>query len=142
MINFILIKGAAMKEKIHENIMSSWRNIKNNISKFIHENNVHDLKGSVQKIVADAKKDISNLATKDINSLKRKIKAEKKQVEQVINQVIPAEVKKAKKFVQDQKREISRLQKKLESIVPVKKIAKKKVVRKATSKKTTRIAKK
>ncbi len=137
-----------MKEKIEETL-SSLKNIKENVTKFVEDNSVKDLQASVKTLVTTAKKDFESLAAKDIASFKKKFKEEKKQVDTLINKTIPGQIKAAKKFVDDQKKEISRLQKKLEMMVPkkaigsVKKAAKKKVTKKAVKKTATKkVAKK
>jgi F0F1-type ATP synthase membrane subunit b/b' len=131
-----------MKEKIEETL-SSLKSIKNNVSKFVEENPVKDLQVSVKTLVTTAKKDLENIASKDINLLKKKFNDEKKQVEALINKTIPGQIKSAKKFIDDQKKEISRLQKKLETMVPSKKKIAKKVSKKSVSKKVVKkVAKK
>lgn len=126
-----------MKEKIEETL-NSLKSIKDNVTKFVEENPVKELQSSVKSLVTGAKEDLQNIATKDINLLKKKFQTEKKQVETLINKTIPGQIKSAKKFIDDQKKEISRLQKKLETMVP----SKKKVAKKATAKKAAPKAKK
>lgn len=135
-----------MKGKIGEGLTSSLnslKNIKTNLSKFSVENKINDLQDSVKNLVGTAKKDLENMAAKDISNIKKKVLAEKKHIEKIINQVIPAEINKAKKFVQSQKKEITKLSKKLETFVPtsktiVKKAAKKKAAPKASVKKVAK----
>lgn len=127
-----------MKEKLNETL-NSLKSVKQNVSKFVEENKIKELQSSVKGFIDTAKKDFNQLANKDIAIVKKKFLEEKKQIETIINKTLPSQLNAAKKFVDDQKKEISRLQKKLEMMVPnntietVKKKSKK-VVKKVTKK--------
>ena len=122
------------KEKVMEKI----NEIKKNVETFIADVNVNELKDSLNTMVKDAQKDFNKLVDKDLGNLKAKFQKEKTLLE-----------KKAKKFYENHKKEISALQTKFDKMV--KKSAKKPaakaaaapiVTKKKVNKKVAKIAKK
>jgi hypothetical protein len=102
------------------NILKSWSTIKDEIQHFLKENKLTEVQKSVQKFVQKAQKDISTAAHHDISSLKKVFNKEKKHIENLVESTIKKEINKAKKFVQVQKKELTKLQKKVQSFVPKK----------------------
>ena len=89
-----------------EKVMGKINEIKSNIESAIASVNVNELKDSLNTMVKDAQKDISKLVDKDLGTLKSKFQKEKAVLE-----------KKAKKFYENHKKEISALQTKFEKMV-------------------------
>jgi vacuolar-type H+-ATPase subunit H len=89
-----------------EKVMGKINEIKKNVESFIADVNVNDLKESLNTMVKDAQKDFSNLVDKDLGALKNKFTKEKTDLE-----------KKAKKFFDNHKKEISALQAKFDKMV-------------------------
>lgn len=104
-------------------VLNKINEIKSNIETFIADVNVNDLKDSLNTMVKDAQKDISKLVDKDLGNLKTKFSKEKGVLE-----------KKAKKFFDNHKKEISALQTKFDKLV---KAAAKKPAAKAAAKSAT-----
>ena len=89
-----------------EKVMGKINDIKNNIETFIADVNVNELKDSLNTMVKDAQKDFTDLVDKDFGTLKTKFAKEKGILE-----------KKAKKFYENHKKEITQLQSKFEKMV-------------------------
>ncbi len=87
-------------------VMGKFNKIRSNIETFISDVNVNDLKDSLNTMVKDAQKDFSNLVDKDLGNFKTKFAKEKSLLE-----------KKAKKFFENHKKEISVLQSKFDKYV-------------------------
>lgn len=130
--------------------LKSWKNVKKEVLKFVDENKLKDLQTNAKKLVTNAQNDIKNFTGKDFSTFKRKLKVEKRQIEKMVDKVVKAELIKAKKFVNEQKKELKKLHKKIEELIPptaemkktVKRVVKKvkkatKKVAKKTTKKTT-----
>jgi polysaccharide deacetylase 2 family uncharacterized protein YibQ len=129
-----------------EKVMGKINEIKKNVETFIADVNVNELKESLNTMVKDAQKDFNKLVDKDLGNLKSKFQKEKSVLE-----------KKAKKFYDNHKKEISALQNKFEKLVkkaekkpaakaaaPAAKATKKKVSKKvaAVKKATKKVSKK
>jgi hypothetical protein len=121
-----------------EKVMGKINEIKKNVETFIADVNVNELKDSLNTMVKDAQKDFNKLVDKDLGNLKAKFQKEKTLLE-----------KKAKKFYENHKKEISALQTKFDKMV--KKSAKKPAAKaaaapistkKKVNKKVAKIAKK
>jgi hypothetical protein len=106
-----------------EKVMGKINEIKKNVESFIADVNVNELKESLNTMVKDAQKDFNKLVDKDLGNLKSKFQKEKAVLE-----------KKAKKFYDNHKKEISALQNKFEKMV---KKAEKKPASKAAPKVAT-----
>jgi hypothetical protein len=106
-----------------EKVMGKINEIKKNVESFIADVNVNELKESLNTMVKDAQKDFNKLVDKDLGNLKSKFQKEKSVLE-----------KKAKKFYDNHKKEISALQNKFEKMV---KKAEKKPAAKAAPKVAT-----
>ncbi|HAZ11784.1 MAG: hypothetical protein A2X86_07975 [Bdellovibrionales bacterium GWA2_49_15] len=122
-------------------VLESWNKVKQELHNFVKEKKIKEIQSSVKAFVRNAKKDFNGLVGKDLVDIKKKFNDEKKQLETLVDKVIQAEVKKARHFVDIQKNELSKLQKKVEGFVRIKKPAKKTTRRttaKTTGRKTTR----
>lgn len=102
-------------------------------------------KQQLLKPFQDLKKEIEALKKNQaIHGLMDKFQSEKKNLEKKIDKLVQEEIKKAKKFLADQKKELNLLSKKVETTLkskPAKKVAKKTTkkapaVKKATKKTT------
>ena len=122
-----------------EKVMDKINEIKKNVETFISDVNVNELKDSLNTMVKDAQKDFNKLVDKDLGSLKTKFQKEKSVLE-----------KKAKKFFDNHKKEISALQNKFDKLVkktgkkPAPKVAAAataSTAKKKVTKKVTKIAK-
>lgn len=87
-------------------VMNKINEIKSNIETFISDVNVNDLKDSLNTMVKDAQKDFGKMVDKDLGNFKSKFAKEKSVLE-----------KKAKKFFDNHKKEISALQSKFDKLV-------------------------
>ncbi|MBI2518826.1 MAG: hypothetical protein HYV97_00335 [Bdellovibrio sp.] len=125
-------------------VLESWNKVKQELHNFVKEKKIKEIQSSVKAFVRNAKNDFNGIVGKDLTDIKRKFKDEKKQLELLVDKVIQAEVKKAKQFVDLQKNELSKLQKKVEGFVrtkkPVKKTQRRSTVKAAgtTKRKSTR----
>lgn len=100
-------------------------------------------KKQLLKSFQDLKAEIETLRKKHlVQGLVDKFHAEKKHLEKRIEKTVIAEVKKAKKFMDEQKKELNKIQKKVESAMSKKKNAVKKKVVKATKKVAKKATKK
>lgn len=115
-----------------EKVKKKLGEIKSNVETFISDIKVDDLKKSFTLMMKEAQRDFNKIVDQDLDKMKKKFQKEKVEIE-----------KKTKKFIADQKKEISALQSKLEKLVkkaPGKKTAKK--AAKKTAKKATATKKK
>lgn len=96
----------------------------------------------------DLKHEIEKLKKKHlVQGLVNKFHSEKKSLEKRIEKTVTEEMKKAKKFMNEQKKELNKIQKKVEVVLRKKKISlgkktTRKIPSKATKKATTRTTKK
>ncbi len=88
-----------------EKVMGKINEIKKNVETFISDVNVNELKESLNTMVKDAQKDFNKLVDKDLGTLKAKFQKEKSVLE-----------KKAQKFFDNHKKEISALQAKFDKL--------------------------
>ncbi len=121
-------------EKVQvKSVLESWNKVKQELHNFVKEKKIKEIQSSVKAFVKNAKKDFDGLVGKDLTVIKKKFSDEKKQLEKLVDKVIQSEVKKAKSFVDVQKKELNKLQKKVEGFVRVSK-TQKKTARRATPK--------
>jgi hypothetical protein len=104
-------------------------------------------KKQLLKSFQDLKTDIESLRKKHlVQGLVDKFHVEKKGLEKRIEKTVIEEVKKAKKFMNDQKKELNKIQKKVEAAIKKRKTTVKKVAKKTTKKiakvSTKKVAKK
>ncbi len=99
-------------------------------------------KKQLLKSFQDLKAEIETLRKKHlVQGLVDKFHAEKKVLEKRIEKTVIDEVKKAKKFMSEQKKELNKIQKKVEAIMSKKKKSSKKATKKAVPKATKKVAK-
>lgn len=115
--------------------IKSFANIKKELNGLKLKTNLGDAQKRVEKLIKNAEKDFKKLIESNIPDVMKKFQEEKAQIEIMVDKIIKEEIKKAKSFVASQKKELSKLQKKLEGILKTKKTAKGK---KASKKKTTK----
>ena len=140
-----------MNEDKKKKVIEKINEIRANIESFIADVNINELKSSFNTMIKDAQKDINNLVDRDLENVKKKLQKEKVDLEA-----------RAKKFLDNQKKELANLQAKFDKLVkatsklkgkkaapaktaPSKKNVKKKVAKaskKPGFKKTTKKAKK
>ena len=95
-----------------------------------------NLKSNIESVIKEKQKDFAQLLNKDVGVMKKKLQKEKIVIEKTVSQIVNKELMKAKKFLDAQKKEINKLQAKLEKVVQAKKKAgTKKVAKKAAKKK-------
>lgn len=103
-------------------------------------------KKQMLKPFQDLKQEIDKLKKKHlVQGLVDKFHVEKKSLEKRIEKTVLEEVKRAKKFMTEQKKELNKIQKKVEVVLKKKKSAKKvakKATKKAAPKATKKVAKK
>lgn len=132
--------SANHEESKSHSVMDQIKKVKSNIENFAKEVDISQLQDSVKSVVKEAQKDFSKLVHKDLSDVKKKFEKEKAQIEKTLKSVMNKEMMHAKKFINDQKKEIAGLQSKLEKLVASKKKsaapkkAAKKVVKKAVKK--------
>jgi len=97
-------------------------------------------KKTLLKPFQDIKKEIETLKKNQaLHVIVERFHAEKKDLEKKIEKTVQAEISKAKKFLNDQKKELNSLSKKVEAMMkkkkkaPAKKASKKKVTKKKSS---------
>ena len=101
-------------------------------------------KKQLLKSFQEIKNEIEKFRNKHtVEGLKSKFQAEKKVLEKKIEKTVVQEVNKAKKFLNEQKKELNKIQAKVESAIRQKtKLAKKKTTKKTAKKATTKTTKK
>jgi hypothetical protein len=95
-----------VSEETKNKVMGKINQIKSNIETFISDVNVSELKASLNVIMKDAQKDISQLVEKDLETVRTRLQKEKEDFET-----------KAKKFLDGHKRELATLQDKFDKLV-------------------------
>ncbi len=130
-----------MSEKQFKDLLNAWKSIREEIKDFVEDKNIKDLQKSARKFLDIAQKDLKNVNKfigKDVASLKKRLKTEKKDIEKMVDKIISVEIKRAKKFVEKQKKELGKVQKKINALsgnAPKKKVSKKKAAKKKVTKK-------
>lgn len=107
-------------------VLGKINELKSNVQTFINDVNVQDIKASLNAKVKEAQKDWNKLVDRDLQDMKKKLQKEKAEVEM-----------KAKKFLQDHKKELNTLQAKIDKLVKSAKNVKVAPAKKAPAKKTT-----
>jgi paraquat-inducible protein B len=133
-----------MSNASKKTVLDSWSKVKKDIEVVAKKGEVtlKDVQGRLQKFAKEAEKDLKNLVGKDLKQVVSKLKSERKSLEKSLDKTIQAEIKRAKSFLNQQKGEFAKFQKKIEGYLPkaakkapAKKKTKKKVARKTTAKK-------
>lgn len=96
-------------------IKKTWGQVQKEFKKVINNNHIQEIQSLVKKFLNKAQNDYLKMAKGDLKLNIKTVKKELKQIEKSIDQLIQAEIKKAKSFLQSQKKELSRFQKKLET---------------------------
>lgn len=95
-------------------------------------------KKQLLKSFQDLKVEIEHLRKKHVvKGLVDKFKTERKSLEKKIEKTVSDEVKRAKKFMTEQKKELDKIQKQVKGVLKKKKITKKKATKKAPARKKT-----
>ncbi len=105
-------------------VMGKINELKSNVQTFINDVNVADIKASFNAKMKEAQKDWNKLVDRDLQDMKKKLQKEKTEVEV-----------KAKKFLQDHKKELNSLQAKIDKLVKSAKSVKVSPAKKTTAKK-------
>lgn len=126
--------------KNEQNFFKNFSDLKKEVSKSFQKNKMVDLQKQVKKRLLKAEKDLIKVVGKDVNIVAKKFKKEKSAIVKYIEKTVQDEVKKAKKFLDTQIKDLNSLQKKLEGYIETKKSSKNSGVKKATKKK--KVAKK
>jgi len=118
-------------------VLGKINELKSNVQTFINDVNVQDIKATLNAKVKEAQKDWNKLVERDLQDMKKKLQKEKAEVEM-----------KAKKFLDNHKKELNTLQAKIDKLVksakkvkaPAKKVPTKKAIAKkvATKKKVSK----
>ncbi len=132
---------ADMKE-----LIKKWDGFKKNLTKEVsslfHERNWSKIKKQVDQLISSAKKEVHSFVDEDLTAISKKLKNEKDQLEKLLDSTFKYELDKAKKFVNERKKELNQLQKTIESLAKKpskkKKVSKKKSKKKATKKKASK----
>ncbi|GAB4011776.1 MAG: hypothetical protein Fur0010_06760 [Bdellovibrio sp.] len=121
-----------MNKKLN-NVFNDWKKIKNEIADMAKYRNVNlkEVQGLIQKVVKQAESDIKGLVDQDVKIVMNKLKTERKALEKMVDDILEAEMRKAKTFISSYKKQFSSLQKTVEATL-------KKKVGKSTKKKTTK----
>lgn len=129
-----------MSKKLN-NVFNDWKKIKNEVADMAKQRNVNlkEVQGLIQKVVKQAESDIKGLVDQDVKIVMNKLKTERKALEKMVDDILEAEMKKAKTFISSYKKQFSSLQKTVESTLK-KKVGK--TAKKKTTKKKTRSTKK
>lgn len=106
--------------KNFKSIISSCKMIKSEINNLLNEKNLKDIQNKVTDFIKSAQEDIASI--KDFSTLKRKIEKETRKIQKLVDadKIIQTELKKAKDFVNAQKKDLESLQKRVEKIIPEK----------------------
>jgi len=119
-------------------IFSSWNELSKNIKSYLQLSKIEEAQNEVRQLVTNLQKDFNKIVDKDVAILKKRFLKEKKEIENLLNKTVSTEIKKAQKYVDSQKRELIRLQKKLEKYIKSEKTKAKKTLKKNSNKKSTK----
>src|SRR5690606_32423173 len=78
---------------------------------------INHIKSTVKNLANDAQKDLSKMINNDVAQIKKKFAKEKANLEKMFSSHLNKEISKAKKFLNDQKKELDALQKNIEALV-------------------------
>ena len=94
--------------------MDSWKKLKKNLSKSVRENKLQDAQKQVSKFITDSQTNINKKVDKDVDSIKKKFVKEKNHIEKILDSTLKKEVKKVTDFINEQKKELDKLQKSIQ----------------------------
>lgn len=131
-----------MVEKQKARLLTAWTELRKNLQTYAQRQNLASLETKIRQLVARTQRELKSFDLhiddslgfqKSVTKLKNRIAKERAQVEKFLNNFVNKEIRRAKKFVETQKKEISKLQKKIEGLARKgkKTRATKKVARKA-----------
>lgn len=104
--------------------LSTVNSLKTEFMNLIKSKNIDEVKALLSK----AQKEIASAVGKDGKDIKAKIQKQRTQIERMVAKVLTHEIKRAERFLDQKKRELSRLEARIESSAsPKKPKAKKKV---------------
>jgi DNA anti-recombination protein RmuC len=95
-----------MTETTKTKVKAKINEIKNNIESFMADVNINELKSSLNTIVKDAQADLNKMIDKDLENVKKVLQKEKNDFES-----------KAKKFLDNHKKELATLQTQIDRLV-------------------------
>ena len=92
--------------------------LKDKVDDFVQDNNLQDVQKTVEGFVKSAQKDFKDVVGKDLKLVRNKFDKERKQVEKKVEKIIVQKMKQTATFLETQKGELDKLQKKIESLIP------------------------
>ena len=140
-----------MVDNHHKNrLLTAWTELRKNLQAYVERQNLPALEKKIRDLVNRTQREFKSFdihldtnlnVQQNLKKFKSRIAKERAQVEKFLNNFVKHEIRRAKKFVETQKKEITNLQKKIEGLARKGKKARttKKAVRK-TTKKATRTA--
>jgi len=119
-------------------VFDEWKKIKNEVTKKAKDGNLNikEVQHLIQKVVKQAEGDIKGLVDHDVKKVMSRLKTERKALEKMVDDVLQAEMKKAKTFLNSYKKQLKGMQKTVEKTLKNKvkvKAIKKKVTKKKKS---------
>ncbi|PIP94469.1 MAG: hypothetical protein COW00_16725 [Bdellovibrio sp. CG12_big_fil_rev_8_21_14_0_65_39_13] len=119
-------------------VFDEWKKIKNEVTKKAKDGNLNikEVQHLIQKVVKQAEGDIKGLVDHDVKKVMSRLKTERKALEKMVDDVLQAEMKKAKTFLNSYKKQLKGMQKTVEKTLKNKvkvKVVKKKVTKKKSA---------
>ncbi len=111
-------------------LKNAWLDLKKGLDQFIVNKDLGEIKETISDVFDSTKEEISCVVGKDIKAAKKILEKEKKAAEAKVNKTLEKELKRARDFVVTQKKNLDKLQEKIECYLPAEKKSTKKTKKK------------
>lgn len=119
-------------------LKASWDKILTNISNYVPVENLQKAQENVKSLISNLQSDLTTTVEQDLTKVKNRFLKEKKDIESLLNKTVLGEIKKAQSYIDTQKKELHKIQTKLEKYIKQEKSKAKKTIQKKLKKKTTK----
>jgi hypothetical protein len=122
-------------------LKASWDKILTNISSYMPVENLQKAQDNVKTLITNLQSDLTTTVEQDLSKVKNRFLKEKRDIETLLNKTVLGEIKKAQTYIDTQKKELQKIQTRLEKYIKQEKSKAKKTIKKKLGKKTTKKAK-
>ncbi len=125
-------------------LKASWDKILSNLSNYVPIDNLQKAQENVKNLIHNLQSDLTTTVEQDLTKVKKRFLKEKKDIETLLNKTVLGEIKKAQSYIDTQKKELHKIQGRLEKYIKQEKTKAKKTIKKKFSKKkaTKKVSKK
>lgn len=122
-------------------LKASWDKILTNLSSYVPVENLQKAQENVKTLITNLQSDLTTTVEQDLTKVKNRFLKEKRDIETLLNKTVLGEIKKAQTYIDTQKKELHKIQTRLEKYIKQEKTKAKKTIKKKLGKKTVKKAK-